>query len=283
MERLPDRRALARWRDGLPPGARVGFVPTMGALHAGHAALLRRAVGENDVAVASIFVNPIQFDESRDFERYPRPLAEDCALLEDLGVAAAYVPERGDMYPPGFDTHVEPGAAAADFEGACRPGHFRGVLTVVLKLFQRVRPHRAYFGRKDAQQLFLVERMVADLDLPVEIVPCPTVREEDGLALSSRNRLLEPGDRRRATVLYRALEAARRLYAAGERDPAVLEAAMARVYAAAGIEPEYAAVVDERTFRRPVGTGGGWRAVTAARVGGVRLIDNLALGREDQA
>jgi len=281
MEELADRRALRRWRDGLPATCRVGFVPTMGALHAGHAALLRRAVAENDVAVASVFVNPIQFDEEGDFRRYPRPVEADRALLEDRGVAAVYLPDDADMYPPGFDTRVEPGAAAADFEGACRPGHFRGVLTVVLKLLLRVRPHRAYFGRKDAQQLFLVGRMVADLDLPVEIVPCPTVREADGLALSSRNRLLSAEDRRRATVLYRALEAARRLHREGEQDPEALEAAMARVYAAAGIEPEYAAVVEERSFRRPVGGGGPWRAVTAARVGGVRLIDNLALGEEE--
>jgi pantoate--beta-alanine ligase len=279
MIRLRDRRELRRWRDALAARARLGFVPTMGGLHAGHDSLVRRARAECDLLLASVFVNPLQFNDAEDLASYPREEDADCARLAAAGADAAYLPEVADLYDGDGGTRVQPGPAGETFEGACRPGHFAGVLTVVLKLFQRVRPQRAYFGEKDAQQLFLVRRMVADLDLPVEVVACPTVREPDGLALSSRNARLRPEERAAATVLYRALCAARERFAAGERDPAELGAAMARVYAAAGVAPDYAAVVDEDSFApAAVGRPGAWRAVTAARVGRTRLIDNLLLG-----
>jgi pantoate--beta-alanine ligase len=281
---------LQAWRASLPPGAALGFVPTMGALHAGHAALVRRARAENDCALVSIFVNALQFDRAEDLERYPRALTADLELCAAAGAQAVYAPEAADVYAPGFATAVEPGPAAAGFEGAYRPGHFRGVLTVVLKLLQRAQPRRAYFGEKDAQQLFLVRQMVKDFDLPVAIVPCATVREPDGLALSSRNRRLQPSQRADALALWRGLEAARNAFAAGERDPARLEAALGAALrgpaAAAGaataamaVQVDYAAIVDDRDFaaaRRA--DPGPWRAVIAAQVHGVRLIDNLALG-----
>ena len=276
--RVTDAAGLAAWRQ-VHRGARVGLVPTMGALHAGHDALVRKAVADCDAVVASVFVNPLQFDERGDFERYPRDLDRDGARLAALGVAAIYAPEESELYPPGFDTRVAPGAAARTLEGACRPGHFEGVLTVVLKLLQRVRPTDAYFGEKDAQQLHLVRRMVADLDLPVRIFALPTVREADGLALSSRNARLDAPARERAAGLCRGLVAAAAAFDAGERDPRALQAAAGAVLAAAGVEPEYVAVVDDRDFApADAARGGVWRAVVAARIGGVRLIDNRLLG-----
>ncbi len=279
MERLPDRDALAAWRTDLGEIA-LGLVPTMGALHAGHESLVRAAREACERVLVSIFVNPLQFDESADFEAYPRPFEEDLRTLEGLGADAVYLPTPGDMYPQGFETRIVPGASGRGFEGACRPGHFEGVLTVVYKLLVRARPARAFFGEKDAQQLHLVRRMVEDLELPVEITSCPTVRETDGLALSSRNVHLGPEERERAGALYRALTAARTAFAGGERDPAALAAVMEEVFARAGLEPEYAAVVDDRLFRTPerLEPGMPCRAVTAARVGRTRLIDNLFLG-----
>jgi len=279
MERLVDRAALASWRNSIPARESVGFVPTLGALHAGHEALVRRCRSECAFSVVSIFLNPIQFDRAEDLRRYPRDREGDCRLLEGLGVSAVYLPSEEDIYPPGFETSIRPGKAGEVLEGGFRPGHFAGVLTVVCKLFQRVRPQRAYFGEKDAQQLFLVRRMVADLDLPVRIVACPTVREEDGLALSSRNRRLDPEARKRAPVLQEACRAAREAFEGGERNPRRLEAAMLAVLRAAGVEPEYAAVVDDERFLPAAEERAGpLRAVTAATIGGVRLIDNLPLG-----
>ena len=202
---------------GTPAGAReerrafagaVGFVPTMGALHAGHLSLVRRAREENAHVSASIFVNPAQFGPKEDLASYPRALERDLRLLEQEGVDLVLVPEAGAMYPPGFETWVEPGPLGARLEGERRSGHFRGVLTVVAKLLHALEPDRAYFGQKDAQQAVLVRRMARDLDLPVEIVVCPIVREHDGLAMSSRNVYLSPDERRAATVLRRALAAA---------------------------------------------------------------------------
>ncbi len=279
MERLADHAALDSWRSSIPARESVGFVPTMGALHAGHEALVRRCVSECSCSVVSIFINPIQFDRPEDLQNYPRDLEGDCRLLERLGVTAVYLPGEDDLYPPGFSTRIRPGKAGEGFEGRFRPGHFEGVLTVVCKLFQRVQPQRAYFGEKDAQQLFLVRRMAADLDLPVRIVACPTLREEDGLALSSRNRRLDPEARRRAPVLQRACRAAREAFQRGERSPRRLEEAMRTVFREEGLEPEYAAVVDDDRFL-PAREGSTvpLRAVTAATLGGIRLIDNLPLG-----
>lgn len=278
---LRTRDELSAWRGAQRDSAAVGLVPTMGALHAGHAALVRRARSENARVLVSVFVNALQFDRAEDLARYPRTLEADLALCAGAGADAVYAPEHADVYPDGFATAVEPDPSAALFEGASRPGHFRGVLTVVLKLLERSRPARAYFGEKDAQQLFLVRRMAQDLDLPVAIVGCATVREADGLALSSRNRRLTGAQRGDAPVLWRALCAAQAAFAAGERNPLRLASAMDGIFAAApaGVRRDYAAVVDDRDFGparadRP----GPWRAITAAEVHGVRLIDNLALG-----
>jgi len=234
----------------------VGLVPTMGALHDGHRALLRAARGESDRVVMSLFVNPTQFGPGEDFAAYPRDAAADRAIAAAEGVDEVYAPNVHDMYPDGFATSVHVGRLGEVFEGIQRPGHFAGVATVVLKLFQRVRPDRAYFGRKDAQQLAVIRRMVADLDVPVEIRAVETVREPDGLALSSRNLYLSPGERTRAASLHRALLA---------RDPALVEG-----------EVDYLAVVDPDTFE-PADPRPGMLVVGAARFGSTRLIDNVVV------
>jgi len=248
----------------------VGLVPTMGALHAGHRSLIERADAENDMVVVSVFVNPIQFGAGEDLSRYPRPLDADLGLLRELDVDAVYMPSVEDMYPPGSSTRVVVGGVSEPLEGAARPGHFEGVATVVTKLFWTVEPDRAYFGQKDAQQVAVVRRLAADLDTGVEIVVCPTVREADGLAVSSRNVYLNPEERAKATSLSRALQAAARAYQAGERDPAVLRTLMRNVIQGAPLaEIDYAEVVDPGNFSSP-----GSLAVLAVRFGATRLIDN---------
>jgi pantoate--beta-alanine ligase len=252
-------------------GRSLGLVPTMGALHAGHRSLITRARAENDVVVASIFVNPIQFGPAEDLSRYPRPVEEDLAMLRDLQVDAAYMPSVNEMYPPGSTTRVVVGGVAGPLEGMARPGHFEGVATVVTKLFWAVGPDRAYFGQKDAQQVAVVKRLAADLDTGVEIVVCPTVREADGLAVSSRNVYLSPEQRRQAPVLSRALKTASDAYRSGQRDPAALRTLMRRVMdeGAPLAEIDYAEVVDSGNFSSP-----GSLAVLAVRFGPTRLIDN---------
>ena len=273
------RQQLARWRRE-DPGAVVGLVPTMGYLHEGHLSLIRRARAECDRVVVSVFVNPLQFGPSEDFARYPRDLERDRALAESAGADLLFHPEAREMYPGGEPVvFVDVGDLARRWEGAARPGHFRGVVTVVAKLFNLVQPGRAYFGQKDAQQAVIIRRMVADLNFPVEIVIGPTVREADGLAMSSRNVYLDPDQRRAATVLYRALQAARRELEAGERDGAALVAAMERVLAGEPLaRPEYAAVVSADTLE-PLDrvTAGEVLLILAARVGDTRLIDNFWL------
>lgn len=269
---VPDVRG---WRD--TTSGTLGFVPTMGYLHAGHLALVARARAECGAVLASIFVNPMQFGPGEDLARYPRDLERDLALLADGRCDAVFVPSVGEMYPPGFDTAVEPGAVSRPLEGERRPGHFRGVATVVARLFGIVQPQRAYFGEKDAQQLAVIRRMTADLALPVEVVGCPTVREPDGLALSSRNSYLGPEERRAATVLHRALQAARLAWEAGIRETAVLEGRLAEVL---GSEPlarvDYAVAVDPDTFAARSSAGPALLAL-AVFVGRARLIDNLRL------
>jgi pantoate--beta-alanine ligase len=267
--------ALRAWSDAARhDGLRVGLVPTMGALHAGHVSLVRRARRECDRTAVSIFVNPLQFTPGEDFERYPRPLDADLEVLRAEGVEAAYLPAVETMYPAGATTRVRVAGLDEVLEGACRPGHFEGVATVVLKLFEAARPDRAYFGQKDAQQAALVTRMARDLDTGVEVVVCPTVREPDGLALSSRNVYLRGEERHAALCLVRALRAANGAYGADERDPAALRAAMHEVLDAEPLaRPDYAEVVDEGTFRPP-----GRLAVLAVRIGSTRLIDNHHLG-----
>jgi pantoate--beta-alanine ligase len=263
------------------PG-RIGFVPTMGYLHQGHLTLVRRARAECDEVIASIFVNPAQFGPGEDFATYPRDLDRDLALLRRERVDVVFAPDEGGFYPPGADTFVEPGAVSAPLEGERRPGHFRGVATVVTMLLNAVQPHRAYFGEKDWQQLQVVRRMVRDLHLPVTIVPVPIVREPDGLAMSSRNVRLSPVERAAALCISRALAAARAAFAEGETDPAALERAMADVIRAEpAAKADYAVVVDPETLTPVARASASSRALIAVRVGAVRLIDNGALGIQE--
>ncbi len=269
--RAPDAFATlcTQWLSG---GCSVGLVPTMGALHEGHASLARAARAECDRVAATIFVNPLQFAPHEDLARYPRTLDADLDLLRTIGVDAVFVPEPETMYGPGFASHVAVGREAQGMEGAMRPDHFAGVATVVAKLLVLARPTRAYFGEKDGQQLAVIERLVVDLGFPTQVRRCPTVREADGLALSSRNVFLQPDDRAAAPVLHRALLAVRAAYAAGERDQATLAALGRRmVQAQPRAALDYFEVVDGRAF-------------VAARFGPsgrtTRLIDNLRLAAD---
>jgi pantoate--beta-alanine ligase len=260
-------------------GRTVGFVPTMGAFHDGHLSLMRRARDERDAVVVSIFVNPLQFGPGEDLSRYPRDEERDLSMAKKLGVEVMFAPNVEEMYPAGHqEVIVDPGPLGERLEGARRPGHFRGVATVVAKLFDVVGPSTAYFGEKDAQQLAVVRRMVRDLSLPIEVVGSPTVREPDGLATSSRNAYLSPEQREAAGCLFLALSEAAEMARGGERDAATLVAAMAREM---GATPEaridYAAVVDEETFEEVGTITGPARALVAARFGETRLIDNLLL------
>ena len=259
----------------------VGFVPTLGALHEGHLALVRAAREQNQHTVASIFVNPTQFGDPDDFASYPRDPERDLALLRNEGVDIVFLPESAEIYPADASTFVEVEHITDTLEGEHRPGHFRGVATVVTKLFQIVRPQRAYFGRKDAQQLAVVRRLVRDLHFDIEIVAVPTVREPDGLAMSSRNALLSADDRQAALVLSRALRRVEEWFAAGERDGDRLRSAMRELIAA---EPhaqvDYVSVADTETLRELARVEHAALASLAVRIGGVRLIDNVELKSE---
>jgi len=256
----------------------VGLVPTMGALHDGHLSLVRRARAENDAVAATIFVNPTQFGPGEDLAAYPRSLAGDLARLEAEGVDLVFTPDAAAVYPPGFQTWVVPGPLAEPLEGARRPGHFRGVLTVVSKLLHVVEPDRAYFGQKDAQQAILVRRMVADLDLPVGIVVCPIVREPDGLALSSRNAYLTSEERRAAPVLYRSLRAVSGAWDAGERRGDRLREAARAVLAAEPLAaPDYVSAADPETLAEIETATGRVLVSMAVRFGTTRLLDNILL------
>jgi pantoate--beta-alanine ligase len=259
-------------------GAGVGFVPTMGALHAGHRSLLARARAENGFVVASVFVNPLQFGPAEDLASYPRDREADRAILAEEGTDLAFVPSEGEMWPAPPEVRLRVGGLADRLEGLVRPGHLDGVATVVAKLLHLVGPSRAYFGQKDAQQLAMVRRMVEDLAFPNQIVACPTVREPDGLAVSSRNRYLSAAERERATVLYRALTAGRAAFLAGQRDPGAVEAAARDLLAGQpGVDPDYVALVDPVTFEPAKHAEAGQLLTTAARVGRTRLIDNVIL------
>jgi pantoate--beta-alanine ligase len=256
-----------------------GLVPTMGFLHEGHLSLVRQARRENASVTASIFVNPAQFGPSEDFTTYPRDEARDLALLEAAGTDLVYMPPVDVVYPPGFDTYVTVGALAEPLEGAARPGHFRGVATVVAKLFNVLQPDRAYFGQKDAQQSLVITKMVHDLDFPVEIRVMPTIREADGLALSSRNVYLSAPERVAALALSKALKLAAGLYEAGERDAGRLRAAMSEILAAEPLaRPEYVSIADTGTLLELERIDGPALASMAVRVGRTRLIDNVVLG-----
>jgi pantoate--beta-alanine ligase len=257
----------------------LGLVPTMGALHAGHLELVRRARDENDAVAVSIFVNPTQFSSSADFQGYPRDDERDLGLLVEAGVDLVFMPTTDVIYPSGFATSVDVGPVAIPFEGAARPGHFKGVATVVAILLNSVQPQRAYFGEKDAQQLRVVRRLVADLQLPVEIVGVPTVRDDDGLALSSRNVLLTTEQRAVAVAVPQSLEAVQRCWDAGERDAAELRQRMVeRLSAEPTLTIEYASLADPTTLVELDGAiEGAALVLVAVRLGSVRLIDNWLL------
>ena len=263
-------------------GKRLGFVPTMGALHEGHLALVRRARQETDVAIVSIFVNPAQFGPEEDYRSYPRDFERDSEVLRREGVDLLFAPPVEEIYAAGFQTYATVEPVGAPLEGEARPGHFRGVATVVLKLFNIVQPGRAYFGRKDAQQCVVVSRLVRDLHLPVEIVVCPIVREPDGLAMSSRNAYLNPDERQAARVLYQSLCRARELMQGGERRAEVIAGEIRRLIAQ---EPrarlDYVAAVDADTFEPVERIGGRLVIPLAVRVGRARLLDNLLVEERD--
>jgi pantoate--beta-alanine ligase len=264
----PDRRA----------GRTVGLVPTMGALHEGHLSLIRRAREQNDTVVVSLFVNPAQFDEHSDLELYPRQERQDAALAERAGADLLFAPSNEEIYPSGFATAVEVFGVTERLEGASRgAAHFRGVATVVTKLLGMAQPDVAYFGQKDAQQVLVVRRLVADLNLPVRIEACPTVREPDGLALSSRNARLSVRERARAVALFEALRAAERLAAEGERSGEALLAYARAALERFGVEPEYVELVDPDTFEPLSSLQRPGLLALAARVGDTRLIDNILL------
>ena len=256
----------------------VGFVPTMGALHAGHRSLMQSARSQCAVAVASIFVNPTQFAPNEDFGRYPRTLDQDCQMLEAEGVDLVFTPTADEMYPPGASTFVEVPGVSGRLDGASRPGHFRGVATIVAKLFHIVQPDFAFFGQKDAAQVAVLRRMIRDLILPVEMVVSPTVREPDGLAMSSRNRYLSPIEHQQALSLYRALTAAQALAQSGEHRAAILSQAItASLRSESAVRADYIAVVDPDTLLPLEDTRSGALLAVAAYVGSTRLIDNILL------
>lgn len=263
-------------------GKTIGFVPTMGALHEGHLSLIRRSREMADLTVVSVFVNPTQFGEGEDFQKYPRDLVRDAERCTSEGVDYLFAPEAEEMYPAGtFRTYVNVRGLSKALCGATRVGHFRGVATVVAKLFHIVAPHFAFFGFKDAQQSIIVRAMAEDLDMDIEIVVCPTVREADGLAMSSRNAYLSPEERKRATCLYHALKAAEESAHAGEREADALRRRMRVVMEAAGAQLEYAEISHPRTLE-PLARLGGENgdealASVAARVGTTRLLDNMLI------
>lgn len=260
----------------------VGFVPTMGALHAGHFSLVKAARAQSDIVVVSVFVNPTQFNDKKDLEQYPRDLTADASLLAGFDVDYVYAPERAEIYPDGFSTYVYVEDLTESLEGASRPGHFRGVATVVTILFNTIRPDFAYFGQKDAQQVAIIKRLTRDLGFEMEIVELPTIREESGLALSSRNALLSDDELEKAAVIFRALREAKTAYKGGERNALKLTEIVQKTI---GEEPlakiDYIAVVDRETLQ-PIEKVGDSEAMIAAAVyiGDIRLIDNTVLNRK---
>ncbi len=271
------RRRVALWKRR---GGRVAFVPTMGAIHAGHLSLVARARRSADRVVASVFVNPLQFGPREDFRSYPRPIGRDRALLRAAGVDLLWEPRAAEIYPPGHRTRVCVEGLGDGLEGACRPGHFEGVATVVLMLLHVVAPDTLWLGQKDAQQARLLEQMVADLHLPVRVRRGPTVRERDGLALSSRNAYLDAEERRQAVALWRGLATARERLAAGERSAARIRAAVRRVWRGFPlVREDYVAVVDAERLEPLSRVRGRVLVAVAARVGRARLIDNFEWGR----
>ncbi|MDQ6751230.1 MAG: pantoate--beta-alanine ligase [Actinomycetota bacterium] len=275
-------RTVSELRAQLRPprrsGRRIGLVPTMGAFHGGHLSLIRRARAETDVVVVSLFVNPTQFAAGEDVRAYPRDEARDVALAAELGADILFAPSHDEVYPEGFATTVTVDGVTQVLEGAHRgAAHFRGVTTVVTKLLNMVSPDAAYFGQKDAQQAVVIRRLVADLDIGVDIVVCPTVREPDGLAMSSRNAYLDPGDRARAVALWRGLKAAEATVDEGEREPGALVSAARAAMAEHDVDPEYLEIIDPDTLSPLAEVDGDALIVVAAKIGPARLIDNIAV------
>jgi pantoate--beta-alanine ligase len=256
----------------------VGFVPTMGFLHEGHLSLIRRAKEECTHVVVSIFVNPTQFGPQEDLSRYPRDIERDLKLITPLGVDLVWMPTTEIMYPQGYQTWVEVEAMTRPLEGAVRPGHFRGVTTVVTKLFNAVQPRKSYFGQKDAQQAAVIRQMVKDLNFPIEIVVCPTVREPDGLAMSSRNVYLDPEQRKAATILFRSLSAAKELYETGERNAERLRKRMKEILASEPLaQVQYVSCADYDSLEELTEIKSKTLLSMAVFIGGTRLIDNFVL------
>lgn len=268
---------MKQWsRAARAEGRIIGLVPTMGALHAGHLSLVRAAQQKSDTVVASIFVNPKQFGPSEDLAKYPRSIEKDTTLVENLGVQILFAPDASEIYPSGFRTYVNVEGLSERLEGRSRPGHFRGVTTVVLKLLETVQPNLAVFGRKDAQQARIIQQMARDLNLEAEIFVCPIVRESDGLAMSSRNAYLKPNERRAAAVLHRALEAAAKEISGGERDAQRLKALVREVLDAEPLATvDYAEIVDADTFEPVMQLRQTCAVLLAVFIGSTRLIDNL--------
>jgi len=270
---ISEMRALRRSLNGT-----VGFVPTMGYLHRGHLALVKQARQENSTVVASIYVNPTQFGPEEDFAAYPRDLDRDLSLLQGEGTDIVFVPSDGEMYPARFCTWVNVDKVTDRLEGAFRPGHFKGVATVVAKLFNIVEPTRAYFGQKDAQQVVIIKRMVADLNMNVEVVVVPTVRESDGLAMSSRNIYLNPEERKAATILFKALTLAQQLRRAGEKDAGKIRDRMALLIQKEPLaQIDYVSIADSETLEELSRIDRPAVASLAVRIGKTRLIDNMPL------
>ncbi len=260
----------------------IGLVPTMGYLHEGHLSLVRRARNENDTCAAWIFVNPLQFGPSEDYERYPRDEARDIALLEQEGVDLLFMPSAEEIYPPGFSTYVEAQGVSEQLDGRVRPGHFRGVATVVLKFFNIMTPSRAYFGQKDAQQVVVLKKLVRDLNLPVELVICPTVREPDGLAMSSRNVYLTPEERAAAPVLYRALKVAQDAWSMGQTSADKLRFAMMGVIASHQLATlDYVSIAHPETLKELDVAEEGALVSGAIQFSKARLVDNVILEKQD--
>jgi pantoate--beta-alanine ligase len=269
---------LKELRDKMP--GPLGFVPTMGYLHEGHLILVRQAKAENASVAVSIFVNPAQFGPKEDFKQYPRDHDRDLALLEREGTDLVFMPPVEEIYPPGFNSWVEVGRLAERLEGASRPGHFRGVATVVARLFDLVKPDRAYFGQKDAQQLIVIKRMVADLNMNLEVVAVPTVREPDGLAMSSRNTYLNPEERKQAKVLYQALALAQRLYTEGERGTETIRQKMADlIKKQPSAQIDYISIADAETLEELDVVSPPALVSMAVKIGKTRLIDNMVMGQ----
>ena len=280
MEVLRTSAEMRTWRRSR--FSSIGLVPTMGYLHAGHLSLVEASKSRDDLTVVSIFVNPTQFGPTEDFTVYPRDESRDLALLETAGVDAVYLPTPGEMYPDGYQTYVSVSEVSLPLEGTARPGHFVGVATVVLKLFNIAEPERAYFGRKDAQQLRVVRRMVRDLDVPVEIVGCPIVREPDGLAMSSRNVYLTPEQRQAAPIIYRSLDEAGHRFEAGVRDATALREMVRRLVTGEALcEVEYVSLADDVSLQELDGAVERPAVLSVvARFGKTRLLDNIELASE---